>query len=72
MTLVTTDPATELRRGGIRWPDGSPPTPDGCRWCGFTRREHAGRWTNGAHWHFWTPPTRAQRLARMRARRQTA
>lgn len=68
MTLVTTDANTGMRRGGIRWPNGNPPTPNGCRWCGVVEREHARRWTNGAHWHMWTAPTDVQRLTRMRAR----
>jgi hypothetical protein len=72
MTLATTDPASGMRRGGIRWPNGNPPNPDGCRWCGVAEREHCGRWTNGAGWHQWTQPTSTQRLARMRARRAKA
>lgn len=69
MTLPTTDPKTGMRRGGIRWSNGNPPTPNGCRWCGAPERGHCGRWTNGAGWHQWTPPTAAQRITRMRARR---
>ncbi|WP_327385044.1 hypothetical protein [Streptomyces sp. NBC_01207] len=67
MTLVTRDLATGLRRGPIRFPDGRPPTPYGCRWCGSPQGHHgAGYCLTG---RTWTPPTRAQILARMRARR---
>ena len=43
--------------------------PGGCRHCGLLEREHFQRWTTGAGWHRWTEPTDAQRLERMRARR---
>lgn len=64
MDLVTSDPATGLRRGPIRWPDGKPPTPFGCRRCGHPENRH------GLGWHRWERPTKAQMLARMRARRE--
>lgn len=64
MTLVTSDPATGLRRGPIRWPDGKPPTPFGCRRCGHPENRH------GLGWHQWERPTKAQMLARMKARRE--
>ncbi|MET8609726.1 hypothetical protein [Streptomyces misionensis] len=62
-SLVTRDPETGLRRGPVRWPDGTPPAPFGCRWCGHQPNAHGGY---GAH--RWERPTRAQILARMRAR----
>ncbi|WP_371793877.1 hypothetical protein OIE91_11470 [Streptomyces albidoflavus] len=71
MRLVTRDRSTGLRRGPIRYPDGHPPVPSGCRWCGVPDRQHARRWSGAVGWHPWTPPTPAQALARMRARRAT-
>jgi hypothetical protein len=44
-------------------------TPSGCRWCGVAHRDHMQRWTKTAGWHHWDPPTNAQILARMLARR---
>lgn len=44
------------------------PTPEGCRWCGTQKRDHAQRWVPGRGWHGWTAPTREQIQARMRAR----
>lgn len=44
--------------------------PNACRHCGVAEREHYQRWTAEAQWHGWTAPTDAQRLARMRARRE--
>jgi hypothetical protein len=67
--LVTTDPATGLRRGPIRHPDGKPPQPSGCRWCGTPQRQHARGWVAAAGLHPWVQPTPVQILARMRARR---
>ena len=43
--------------------------PNGCHHCGINQRDHMQRWTKPAGWHQWTPPTDAQILARMRARR---
>lgn len=63
-TLVTRDQATGLRRGPIRWPDGTPPPPYGCRRCG----NHPD--THGSTGHRWEQPTSAQFTARMRARRK--
>ncbi|WNI19207.1 hypothetical protein [Actinacidiphila sp. ITFR-21] len=47
---------------------GTSTTPAACRHCPVPEREHMQRWTQAAGWHTWTPPTDAQRLARMRAR----
>jgi hypothetical protein len=69
MTLVTTDPATGLRRGPIRYPDGRPPVPSGCRWCGTQRGHHGSSWSRAVGLHRWEKPTDKQVLARMRARR---
>lgn len=69
MPLVTRDPATGLRRNPIRYRDGHPPVPSGCRWCGADEYGHAQRWKPGHGWHTWEQPTDAQTLARMRARR---
>jgi hypothetical protein len=49
-----------------------PAAPDGCRWCGIEARGHGLQFTPEADWHSWEPPTDAQRLARMRARRAAA
>ncbi|MFD3844776.1 hypothetical protein ACFWVB_02650 [Streptomyces microflavus] len=62
--LVTRDPRTGLRRGPIRWPDGTPPPPYGCRRCGNDPDIH------GAAGHRWQQPTSAQFTARMKARRK--
>lgn len=69
MGLVTRDPATGLRRGPIRYPDGQPPTPFGCRWCGTHRHHHGRSWSPARGMHAWERPTDAQILARMQARR---
>jgi hypothetical protein len=69
-TLPIADPATGLRRGPIRHPDGRPPLPSGCRWCGVEPGKHyGGAWVPRKGWHQWVRPTSAQILARMRARR---
>ncbi|GAA0501160.1 hypothetical protein [Streptomyces olivaceiscleroticus] len=47
----------------------APPPPNGCRWCGIEQRGHARRWVTSRGFHTWEQPTQAQRLARMRARR---
>ncbi|WP_086780217.1 hypothetical protein [Streptomyces griseus] len=64
-TLVTRDRTTGLRRGPIRWPDGTPPPPFGCRRCGHDQQVHGGAG------HRWERPTGAQIFARMTARRRT-
>lgn len=43
--------------------------PSGCQHCGIPEREHAQRWKPPVGWHRWAPPTDAQTLARMTARR---
>lgn len=60
--LTTIDRGTGLRRGPVRFPDGSPPPPHGCRWCGRPT------WKHGLN-EEWTRPTPAQVVARMKARR---
>lgn len=47
-------------------------TPNGCRWCGVTEREHYRRWKLPAGWHQWEPPTDEQRKSRMLERRRGA
>lgn len=69
MTLVTRDSVTGLRRSGIHHPDGHPPVPSSCRWCGVEERYHGQRWKPSQGWHRWTQPTTAQIKARMLARR---
>ncbi|MFJ9128879.1 hypothetical protein ACIRJS_32735 [Streptomyces sp. NPDC102340] len=64
------DAATGMLHGHIRWPDGSPATPFGCRWCGGTQSGHGRRWLPGRGMHAWARPTEAQILARMKARRE--
>ncbi|WP_328638438.1 hypothetical protein [Streptomyces canus] len=65
--LPITDPATGMRRGAIRHPNGQPPEVLGCRWCG---EFHVGAkaWALSADWHQWTAPTEAQVEARRAAR----
>lgn len=61
--------ATGIAHGYVRWPDGRPATPFGCRWCG-TRQSHHGRsYMRGRGMHGWERPTEAQIKARMIARR---
>ncbi|MFJ8677359.1 hypothetical protein [Streptomyces sp. NPDC093589] len=64
---ITRDPVTSLRRSPIRYPDGAPPPPYGCRWCGRERSHHGMSCLRGLSG--WTRPTDAQILARMKARR---
>lgn len=63
------DDATGMLRGHIRWPNGSPATPFGCRWCGTERGHHGRSWIPGRGIHVWEQPTQAQIKARMLARR---
>lgn len=44
-------------------------TPNGCQHCGIPARQHAQQWKPPVGWHKWEPPTDAQILARMKARR---
>lgn len=48
------------------------PEPSGCRWCGTGERQHASRFVPSVGQHLFTAPTAAQRLARMRARRDAS
>ena len=66
------DEATGMLRGHIRWPNGSPAMPSGCRWCGMAERSHpfGPTWLPGRGLHHWEPPTQAQIKARMLARRK--
>lgn len=48
----------------------APTGPDGCRWCGIGPREHASRFASPVGQHVYQAPTTAQRLARMKARRE--
>lgn len=43
--------------------------PSACGHCGIPSRVHYRQWTKAAGWHQWTPPSNAQTLARMTARR---
>ena len=63
------DPATGMLHGPIHYPDGRPPVPSGCRWCGQAENAHAPFWRPGKGFHRYEQPTTAQILARMRARR---
>ncbi len=63
------DTTTGMLHGHIRWPNGQPPTPFGCRWCGTAQNVHGKRWMPGKALHTWERPTTAQIKARMLARR---
>lgn len=63
------DAATGMLHGHIRWPQGRPPTPGGCRWCGCEKYGHGQTWLPGRGFHRWERPTQAQIKARMLARR---
>jgi hypothetical protein len=65
------DAATGMLHGHIRWPDGTAPTPFGCRWCGIEQGGHGRRWMPGKGVHGWERPTQRQIKARMVARRNT-
>lgn len=60
---------TGMAHGNVRWPDGRPPTPFGCRRCGAEQRVHGRRNMAGQYSHCWERPTEAQIKARMLARR---
>lgn len=57
-----------IAHGYVRWPEGRPPTPFGCRWCGFPG-PHGRMYLRGRGMHSWERPTEAQIKARMLARR---
>jgi hypothetical protein len=63
------DTVTGMLHGHIRWPNGSAPTPFGCRWCGTEQGGHGRRWMAGRGMHGWEQPTQEQIKARMLARR---
>ncbi|WP_326779664.1 hypothetical protein OG481_01885 [Streptomyces longwoodensis] len=63
------DAATGMVHGQIRWPHGTPPTPNGCRWCGRDERSHGCWYMPRRGFHTWEQPTQAQIKARMLARR---
>lgn len=66
----TAAPESGMFHGPVRFPDGSPPLPHGCRWCGRPTYEHGARdWIASVGPHDWTRPTPAQTVARMKARR---
>jgi hypothetical protein len=64
------DPETGMVHGLIRHPDGRPPTPSGCRWCGAPQHGHFRRFLPRRGFHAWTAPMQKQILARMKARRR--
>ncbi|MFD9721060.1 hypothetical protein [Streptomyces sp. NPDC059076] len=64
------DETTGMLHGHIHFPDGSPPAPSGCRWCGQEKRLHGRWWRPGKGYHSYEMPTQAQIKARMRARRR--
>lgn len=43
--------------------------PSGCAHCGLDRRAHVCRWIAPVGWHTYAPPSQAQILVRMLARR---
>ncbi|SEO82793.1 hypothetical protein [Actinacidiphila rubida] len=63
--------ASGMRHDLIRFADGQPPTPFGCRWCGTPQHHHGRQYLRGRGMHGWEQPTNAQILARMQARRNT-
>lgn len=67
--LIYRDLDTGMAHGNVRWPEGQPPTPFGCRWCGAEQRFHGLRNLRGRNSHRWVQPTQAQIKARMLARR---
>lgn len=65
------DETTGMIRGRIRWPDGKPPTPFGCRWCGYSSDWHGfSMFMPRGRSHGFMRPTNAQIKARMLARRK--
>jgi hypothetical protein len=63
------DTVTGMLHGHVRWPNGTAPTPFGCRWCGTEQGGHGRRWMPGRGIHAWEQPTQEQIKARMLARR---
>lgn len=63
------DAATGMLHGQIRWPHGTTPTPNGCRWCGREQYAHGCWFVPGRGYHSWVQPTQTQIKARMVARR---
>jgi hypothetical protein len=47
----------------------APPVPSGCRWCGDEQYHHGRSYVRSVGMHGWEQPTRAQVIARMKARR---
>lgn len=41
--------------------------PEGCRWCGVSRHDHAQSWVPSRKWHGYETPTAAQIIARKRS-----
>ncbi|MFC9681336.1 hypothetical protein [Streptomyces sp. NPDC056948] len=60
---------TGIAHGYVRWPEGRPPIPFGCRWCGTQQGHHGRSYMRGRGMHGWEQPTQAQIKARMLARR---
>lgn len=67
--LLYRDCDTGMAHGNVRWPEGQPPVPYGCRWCGIEQRVHGRRSLRGRSSHRWERPTERQIKARMVARR---
>lgn len=68
--LTRTDPVTGMRHGYIRYRDGHPPTPFGCRWCGIASDQHWGGGCIPGRPHNFAMPTPTQIKLRMIARRK--
>jgi hypothetical protein len=66
---VAPTPAPAPFPSGTRVRHADTPAPSGCRWCGHEQRGHGHSFVRSVGGHRWEPPTMAQRLARMRARR---
>lgn len=64
------NPDTGLLHGHIRWPDGRPPVPSGCRRCGRKADWHTAYYVPYWGYHEWVPPTAQQVMLRMLARRR--
>lgn len=64
------DETTGMLRGLVYFPDGRPPVPSSCRWCGQEQGSHGQWWRPGKGYHQYEHPTQAQIKARMQARRK--